>query len=89
VSSNPAILAGHSPPVKPLGDSHCVSRGVWLILLGLAWLRKGFSLKTAHDLFTAIRNQRGAAGLKIVIAYKEGLSGTDPPLSSCCQKMVT
>lgn len=35
-----------------------------LILLGLAWLRKGFSLKIAS--LGQVRNQRVAVGLKIV-----------------------
>lgn len=41
-----AVLGGHLP-LEPLGDSCSVSGEVLLILLGLAWLLKGFSLKTA------------------------------------------
>lgn len=60
---DPTILGGRSP-LQPSGASCWGNRGVLLNLLGLAWLRKGFSLKIASS--GQVRNQRVAVGLKIV-----------------------
>lgn len=75
--------------LRPLGDSCCVARSA-ANPPGTCLVSEGFlSTDCLMIIQHHVRHQRGAAGLKIALAYKEGLPGTDPQLPPCFWGKVT